>query len=107
MDSSNKKQASDRFKQKRLTGGVCRISCEGDEWILSSVNIEGLKNRFAFAKATGSCVLPAMRAQWDKRGKDAFSFEVLETLEQAEGQSLADFTLDIAELERIKKESAD
>ena len=74
---------------------------------MSAVDIKGLKNRFAFARATGSCILPAMRPQWEKYGKDAFSFEVLETLEQSEGQSAEDFARDIAELEKIRKDTAD
>lgn len=107
MDTDRKRQIASQYKQKRLTGGVCRISCTaGGEWVLSSVDIEGLKNRFTFARATGSCILPAMRTQWEKYGKDAFSFEVLETLEQSEGQSREDFARDIAELEKIRKDTA-
>lgn len=107
MDNDRKRQISFQYKSKRLIGGICRISCTaGGEWLMSSVDIEGLKNRFAFARATGSCVLPAMRAQWEKYGKDAFSFEVLETLEQSEGQSREDFARDIAQLETISKETS-
>lgn len=94
------------YKQRRVVGGVYDICCQatGRHWVKGDVDLAGAKNRFAFSAATGSCVAPAMAADWAEQGAGSFRFRVLEELEKKEGQSDREFRQDVETLEELWRE---
>ena len=100
MDKQQRRQVAADYKKRMQQGGVYAICCTGNgkRLLLSTADMAGSENRFQFAQMTGGCIHPKMRVDWDKYGKAAFTFEVVETLEQQETQTDAEFHQEIATL---------
>ena len=97
MDATKRKELKNAYKSKPVIGGVCCTRCSGNGriWLQATRDVESLRNRFAFAKTTRCCPDPSMRADWEKYGIDAFSFEVLEELKKREEQTPREFADDL------------
>lgn len=67
----------------------------GTRLILSTPNLDGAKNQFAFAQATGSCVHMLLQDEWRKAGGEAFELTVLEELKKKEDQTDREFRKDL------------
>jgi hypothetical protein len=61
----------------------------------ATADLQGSKNRFAFAQQTGSCTDLKLQGDWAKQGASAFALEVLEELAKSETQTDAEFAADI------------
>ncbi len=66
-----------------------------------------MQNRFQFAVTTGSAVHPKLQADWDKYGAQAFTFRVLEELEQKPEQSQTEFMDELKTLEQLCRANLD
>ena len=108
MDKQQKRQIATEYKKRMQQGGVYAICCVGNgkRLLLSTADMAGSENRFQFAQITGGCVHPKMREDWDRYGKAAFTFEVIETLQQQETQTDAEFHKEIAALLDMLTEQA-
>ena len=106
MDKQKRKEMTAAYREQRAQGGVVAIVCAatGRRLLMSGADLRGMQNRFRFASATGSCVSPRIQADWSRYGADAFSLEVLETLEQKEDQDAAAFRGDVRALEELWRE---
>ena len=100
MDKQERRQIAAQYKKRRQLGGVYAIQCaeNGKRLLLSTMDMPGSKNRFCFAQSTGGCVHFKLCRDWDRYGGKAFVFETLETLEQKENQTDAEFRQEIKEL---------
>jgi hypothetical protein len=101
----NRREISKAYKERRIIGGVYRITNTQTGRYLQeyAVDVASLRNRFAFALATGSAVDPRLRADWDRYGPTAFNLEVLDELEKPPEQSQADFVADLQTLEQLRR----
>lgn len=108
MDA-HKKELLSAYKQRPLTGGVfvIRNTENGRYWLDAQTNIEGSHSRFVFAQMTDDAPAPAMREDWKKYGKNAFTFEILEELIQKETQTPAEFSEDVRALGELWAEKFD
>ena len=102
MDKQEKKQRISEYKARKIIGGVYRIynRPEDKNLVQLGVNLQGCQNRFDFCKRTGSCVDLRLQRAWSRLGCEAFEFEILETLDQKEAQTQAEF---LEELELLLK----
>lgn len=109
MDKQERRQAAAKYKERLQQGGVYAIRCKenGKRLILSTADIIGSKNRFAFAQSTGGCIHPKLREDWAKYRGKAFEFEILETLTQKEAQTDAEFQNEIADLLKLMTDQAE
>ncbi len=100
MDKESRKKIINSYKARRAHGGVFAIrnSANGKSYVAATTDIQGSKNRFEFSQATGGCAFKLMQDDFQRYGKDVFTFEILEQLTQKEGQSDGDFKNDIDEL---------
>ncbi len=110
MDSAKKKALLSAYKNKPMIGGIYAVQCGGNQRMLikSTKNLEGQKNRVAFALSMNMCPEPAMLAEWNQYGAETFSMVVLDQLEKKESQTERAFSDDIDALLEIwleKKES--
>ena len=103
MDTARRKELRNAYKSRPIVGGVCCITCSGNQRRLlqATRNIEGLKNRFDFAMSTGTSPDPSLRGEWEKYGSTSFSFSVLEEIEKMESQTQQDFADDIDALYKM------
>jgi hypothetical protein len=105
-DKKSRKELLRQFREECETGGVYAIRClpEGKLLILSTTTISKAENQLAFAKTTGSCVHPLLADDWKKYGDNAFSLEILETLDRKDTQTQEEFRDDIRALEELWRE---
>ena len=88
------------YKNRTVVGGVFAIvnTVSGKRMLSYTTDIQGSRNRFEFAQQMNSCVHPRLKDAWEAEGKQAFRFDVLETLEKGEEQNDSDFLNDVKEL---------
>lgn len=96
----NKRKLRDEYKSKASVGGVYRITCNenGMTWTRGTVDLRGANNRFEFAYKTNLSPEMALNEAWKTYGSKAFSWDVLEEIEQGETQSQKEFSEDVAAL---------
>lgn len=81
-----RKQLLMEYKQTPLPMGVFQIKnkTNGKLFIGSSLNLPGSFNRHAFQLKSNAHSSPALQADWNQFGADAFEFSVLETIKTDE-----------------------
>ena len=112
--TEHQKELLSAWRERTVVGGVCAIRCtETNRVLLSAVaDPAGLRNRFQFSAATGSCTFLPLSADWNQSGAGSFPFTVLEELEKGAEQTDAQFKTDLEALaalwrERLASEGAE
>ena len=102
----SKKEMLKEFRERKETGGVYSIRNERTErrLIQSTTTIGKAESQLAFARATGLCVHPLLADDWKELGPEAFSLEILETLEKKDTETPGEFTDNVRTLETLWKE---
>ena len=79
----NRKQAIREYKERVVPRGIFAIKCTptGRAWVDSSPNLGVARNRIWFGLRLGNHPNRALQEEWNQQGEDAFTYEVLETLE--------------------------
>jgi hypothetical protein len=106
---NRRKEIIKDYKARKLLGGVYKITntLNGKYLIGHSANLKGVQSRFQFAVTTGSAVHSRLQKDWKELGAQAFTFEVLEELEQKPEQSQAEFMDDLKTLEQLWRANLD
>ncbi|MDD5017481.1 MAG: GIY-YIG nuclease family protein [Eubacteriales bacterium] len=109
MDKQSKKEILAAYKQRKVIGGVYTITntANGKILMLMTTDIAGSKNRFEFSQKTGSCISFQLQDDWKQFGANAFSFDILESLEKKESQTLKEFQEDLKILYGVLLEKID
>ena len=83
MDKHARREAIRDFMEKTTVAGVYAVRCapSGEVWVAGAPNVEPQHQRHWFGLRTGGHHNRAMQAAWTAHGGDAFSFEVLERLD--------------------------
>ena len=91
------------YKERKVIGGIYAIvnSQNGRMLLLSTCDMQGSKNRFEFAKRTGSCINLKLQNDWQEYGNTAFDFTVLEELSKKETQTDKEFEDDVETLQEL------
>lgn len=105
-DKKSRKDLLREFREQKETGGVyaLRNLHTGKRLILSTNTLSKAQSQLDFAKATGSCVHPLLNDDWATLGADAFSLEILESLDRKDTQTAAEFMEDVRALEELWRE---
>lgn len=100
MDKFLKKELKEQYKNRTVIGGVYCIKCNsnGRQWIKSTMDMTGQKNRFDFSVSVDSCLEPSMRLEWTQYGAESFSFQILEEIKKGETQTEKEFADDVEAL---------
>lgn len=93
IDKERKKEMISKYKQKKTTGGVYKITntANGRYMLKAEVDLQSFQNRFEFSKKVNSCLHPKMQKDFKEFGPDAFSLEFLEEAEKKEEESAMGF----------------
>jgi hypothetical protein len=107
----SRKELLRAFKAEREVGGVYAIrnAATGRILIQSTMTISKAKSLLDFAKITGSCVHPLLAEEWKACGPDAFTLEILETLDRKDEEAQKEFAEEVRALgelwlERVPEE---
>lgn len=105
-DTRSRKEKLRAFRAEPETGGAYAIrnTATGRVLILSTTTISKASGNLAFSKATGSCVHPLLADDWKTFGPEAFTLEILETLERKDTESEADFAGEVRDLADLWRE---
>jgi hypothetical protein len=108
---ANRKALRERYESSRPAAGVYRIvNAQNGRFLLgSSLNLTSVRNRLEFVQSTGSAgtLYHQLRDDIKQYGLNAFSFEILETLEIAPEMTEAQIKEDLATLESLWREKYD
>ena len=80
----DRKAALATYKERKTLAGVYRVRCDatGQCWVGKAPNIETIENRIWFSlKHPGISFVP-LRENWNAHGAEAFTFEVLEYVDE-------------------------
>ena len=105
-DGGRKKELQSQYREREITGGVylIRNTQNNKLFIDTAVDLQGGRNRFEFARKTGSCVYVKLQKDWNEQGGAQFVFETLEELTKGETQTQAEFKSDIELLKEMWRE---
>ena len=109
MESSNRKEILNAYKERKVTGAVCAVKCKenGRLLVIAAPDLKGYRNRFEFAQATGDCISLKLQKDWNAYGAKAFTLEVLEELEKKDTQTPKEFSEDLETLKDLWLEKRD
>jgi hypothetical protein len=111
VDKARRKTLTEQFQQAAPDAGVYRITnrSTGQSLLGSTANLAGIRNRFEFARSTKSAATLDHRLREDitRFGWDAFSLEVLDTIEVTPAMTREEIASDVATLEALWREKAD
>jgi hypothetical protein len=90
MEKARKREILQAYKEEKRPAGVYALRCAatGEVWVGTSKNIGQQKNSIWFSLRSGGHPNRKLQAAWAAHGADAFSFEVLEEVDQAEMTAL-------------------
>jgi hypothetical protein len=111
MDRARRKELTAEYRRSRRPAGVYAIRCAGSGKALlgSSADLDSARNRVEFARATNmpGALDGRLRADFERFGSEAFSFEVLDVLDVAPEATEADLRSDLAALLSLWREKLD
>ncbi len=90
MDKQTRRQAVRDYKERKVPTGIFAVRCAatGEAWVGSSPDLAQQQNRIWFGLKQGGFPNRALLAAWAAHGEAAFSFEVLEAVDD---EGLADY----------------
>lgn len=83
MDKATRRDLVRDYKERKVIAGVYAVRCAptGEVWTAGTRNIDAQQNSLWFGLRNGSHINRAMQASWTAHGEAAFSFEVLERID--------------------------
>lgn len=105
-DKNRKRELAAQYRQRNLVGGVyiMRNTRTGRILLDWDGDLQGSKNRFSFMQATDSPPSMKLRQDWERYGKSAFEFEVLDEVKMQPTQSSEEFYEELKTLSELWRE---
>jgi hypothetical protein len=81
--NQTRKEAIRKYKELKTPQGIFAVRCStaGRVWVGTSRNLGAEKNGFWFALRLGSHLNKALQSEWNAQGEQAFTYEILEKLD--------------------------
>jgi len=95
MDKSERKAAISAYKERKVAAGIFAVRCapSGECWVGRTTDLSKIQNRLWFSLRQGSSPHASLNAAWQTHGDDAFTFEIVEELEDNESAYVRDSAL--------------
>jgi len=86
MTNDGRRAAIDAYKERKAAAGIYAVRCRasGETWVGRAADLDKIQNRLWFTLRQGGNPHRALQAAWRAHGAEAFAFEVLERLPDAE-----------------------
>ena len=90
MDKAERKAAIDAYKERKVPAGIYAVRCvpSGECWVGHAPDLSKIQNRLWFTLRQGNHPQPSLNAACRKHGAEAFTFEIVEELEDEESAYL-------------------
>ena len=90
MDKARREELQRQYAERKQPTGVfaLRNSASGEVWVGHSKNLDVQKNGLWGRLKNGMCFNEDVQASWNKHGEDAFSYEILEHIEETDPHAL-------------------
>ena len=84
MQKQDRKAATQAYKERKSVPGVFAVRCTatGQTWVGEWADVEKIQNRIWFTLRQGAHQNAELSTAWAKHGEAAFSFDVLERLDE-------------------------
>jgi hypothetical protein len=84
MKGAERKAAIAAYKEQKVIAGIYAVRCvpTGKLWIGSAPNLATIQNRVWFALRQNAGANRALQSAWNESGADAFTFEIVERLDE-------------------------
>lgn len=86
MDTARRRDLIRAHKEQKVRAGVFVVRCAASDetWVSPSPNLDAQRNGLWFSLRLGGHPNGALQAAWRTHGEDAFSFEILEVLDDTD-----------------------
>lgn len=90
MQGHERKAAVAAYKERKVAAGIYAIRCVpcGACWVGRAPNLEKVQNRVWFTLRHGGHTHRDLQAAWQVHGSDAFTFEIVEQIDDEEAAYL-------------------
>lgn len=84
MRTEDRKAAVSAYKERKVKSGIYAVCCaaSGEVWVGSALNLSTIQNRLWFTLRHGTSTQRSLQSAWNAYGAEAFSFEIVEQLEE-------------------------
>ena len=81
---AEKREAARQFKERKVAAGAYSVRCTPTQavWVGVARNLDAARNACWFSLRMHGHRVASLQAAWDVHGEGAFTFEVLETLDE-------------------------
>lgn len=92
MNSEDRKAAVAAYKKREVAAGIYAVRCvpTGAVWVGQAPDLSTIQNRLWFTLRLGNNTHRLLQDAWCAEGAEAFTFEILERLEQEDFDYLHD-----------------
>jgi hypothetical protein len=89
MDQQSRKAAIAAFKERRSQPGIYALTCRptGEQWVGRASDLATVWNRLSIALKMASTPHRSLQAAARQHGAEAFTFEVVERIEEADASA--------------------
>lgn len=86
MKQVDRKAAIAAYRKREIAAGIYAVRCvsTGATWVGQSPDLSKIQNRLWFTLRLGNSTHRSLQDAWRAEGADAFTFEILERLEDEE-----------------------
>src|SRR5215212_2906165 len=86
MKSEDRKAAVAAYKKRKIAAGIYAVRCipTGAVWVGQAPDLSTIQNRLWFSLRLGGSTHRSLQDAWRAEGEEAFTFEILERLEEEE-----------------------
>lgn len=90
MQGNERKAAVAAYKERKVVAGIYAVRCvpTGACWVGRAPNLEKIQNRVWFSLRQDSHPHRDLQAAWREHGPDAFTFEIVEQIDDEEAAYL-------------------
>lgn len=84
MNQERRKAAIDAYKERKVAAGIYAVRCAASHecWVGQAPDLSTIQNRLWFTLRFGSCRQASLQGAWNRHGTEAFTFEIVETIEE-------------------------
>ena len=109
LDMDRKKALINEYKQRKITGGIFKVTnTQNGRYLLDyTPNLQAKHNSFDFMSSSNTCFDYKLKKDWEAFGNQAFTFDIIASIDKKDAQTQDEFMLDLQTLAQLWSEKLD